>query len=128
MDMIGLVPSHGVQFGNHRYPVRLPIGNGVISEPSEFITYSRSPPKTMCLPSGDHAAYSPPLCVNRVCPEPSAFITQMSGSGARLPGSTSFSRVEVKTILVPSGDQAGATSCPGASVNRVTPEPSAFMT
>src|SRR5690349_10483888 len=78
---------------------------------------------TSCEPSGDQAGEASPVpldsCVRFVRPEPSAFISQMSWTPARLLANASCE---------PSGDQAGCASGPGLLVSRVSAEPSAFIT
>src|SRR5215472_9300529 len=99
---------------------------------------SRAPwdEKAILLPSGDHAGKKLLPAVSFVTatavPEPSAFITQtlvlLPGFAASLP---SRAREDLKTILLPSGDHAGAKlPAPSAVsvVRAVAPEPSVLTT
>jgi hypothetical protein len=67
-------------------------------------------------PSGDQAGERPR--VNRRRPDPSAFMTQISGSPPRS---------ERNAICVPSGDHVGSNSGQGERVRRVRSVPSALM-
>src|SRR6266571_1744634 len=59
--------------------------------------------------------------VRRIGSDPSAFITY-------IPKLYPASLSDANAILLPSGDQDGASSIPGLVVSRVTPVPSGFMT
>src|ERR671922_3092691 len=90
----------------------------------------------MYSPSGDHTGNWPKTLETRVRFDPSGFITYSpwySPRSSMVSQSVAFeyrqsSRMEVKAILVPSGDHAGHPSSPRKLVNRVTPDPSAFIT
>jgi hypothetical protein len=78
--------------------------------------------KAILVPSGDHAGKVSLVVLSLesiVCPDPSAFMTQM----VSLPSIT----LE-KAIFLPSGDQAGLqVLLAPVFVRRICPDPSAFM-
>ena len=87
--------------------------------PTPSASISERPPtpeNAIVEPSGDQAGERP--AVRRCCCEPSAFMTQISGSPLRS---------ERKAIVVPSGDHEGSNSGQGAWVMRVSAVPSALI-